>query len=92
MLTVKNSVPICLNTILCKAHTLLAGVCGNSNVMAAANHLQITGGIRTGILWGALKLTFYDFDLTSNACNSIFTVATFYPRMDWYNPRREQNF
>ncbi|KAF8546600.1 hypothetical protein OG21DRAFT_1527722 [Imleria badia] len=58
------------------------GLYGKSNVTAAANHLQITGGIRAGILdlvWDALKLAFYAFNLTSNARNSVFTVVTFYP-------------
>ena len=30
-------------------------------------------------MWDASKLAFYDFNLTSNARNSIFTAATFYP-------------
>ncbi|KAN0088093.1 glycoside hydrolase family 37 protein [Tylopilus felleus] len=81
-LNVRNNIPICLNSILYKAHVLLANLYDNSNVTAAANHLQIAAGIRAGILdlmWDSSKLAFYDFNLTSNSRNSIFTVATFYP-------------
>lgn len=61
---------------------LLAELYGNSNATAAANHLQIANGMRSGILdlmWNPSKLAFYDFNLTSNSRNSIFTAATFYP-------------
>ncbi|KAG8214941.1 glycoside hydrolase family 37 protein [Butyriboletus roseoflavus] len=81
-LNVKNNIPICLNSILYKAHSLLATLYENSNATAAANHVQIAAGIRAGILdlmWDSSKLAFYDFNLTSNSRNSIFTVATFYP-------------
>ena len=30
-------------------------------------------------MWDSSKLAFYDFNLTSNSRNSIFTAATFYP-------------
>ncbi|KAG9308857.1 glycoside hydrolase family 37 protein [Chiua virens] len=55
---------------------------GTSNATAAANHLQIAADFRAGILdlmWDASKLAFYDFNITSNSRNSIFTAATFYP-------------
>ena len=70
------------DVFLDKAHVLLANLYGNSNTTAAANHLQVAAGIRAGILdlmWDSSKLAFYDFNLTSNSRNSIFTAATFYP-------------
>lgn len=30
-------------------------------------------------MWDSSKLAFYDFNLTSNSRNTIFTAATFYP-------------
>ncbi|KAF9220247.1 glycoside hydrolase family 37 protein [Gyrodon lividus] len=81
-LNVMNHIPICLNSILYKARVLLADLYGTSNATAAANHLQVAAGIRGGILdlmWDANKLAFYDFNLTSNSRNSIFSTATYYP-------------
>ncbi|EGN97904.1 glycoside hydrolase family 37 protein [Serpula lacrymans var. lacrymans S7.3] len=81
-LNVSNNIPVCLNSILYKAHILLADLYGSSNASAAATHLQVAAGIRAGILdlfWNSTKLAFYDFNLTSNARNDIFTAATFYP-------------
>ncbi|KAF9232312.1 glycoside hydrolase family 37 protein [Melanogaster broomeanus] len=79
---VMNHIPICLNSILYKARVLLANLYGNSNATAAANHLQVAAGIRAGILdlmWDPNKLAFYDFNLTSNSRNSLFSAATYYP-------------
>ncbi|KAG6337380.1 hypothetical protein ID866_1703 [Astraeus odoratus] len=79
---IKNIIPICLNSILYKAHVLLADLYGESDPTVAAAHLQTAGNIRAGILdlmWDAEKLAFYDFNLTSNARNGFFSVATFYP-------------
>jgi alpha,alpha-trehalase len=79
---VKNHIPICLNSILYKARLLLAELYGTSNPTATSTHLQVAAGIRAGILdllWDPAKLAFYDFNLTSNARNDIFTAATFYP-------------
>lgn len=81
-LNVKNNIPICLNSILYKARLLLAELYGTSNATASSNHLQVAAGIREGILdllWDPTKLAFYDFNLTSNARNDIFTAATYYP-------------
>lgn len=81
-LNVKNNIPICLNSILYKARILLAELYGTSNATASSTHLQVAAGIRAGILdllWDPAKLAFYDFNLTSNARNDIFTAATFYP-------------
>ena len=53
---------------------------GNSS--AASTPTAAASALRAGILdlfWDASKLAFYDFNLTSNARNTIFTAATFYP-------------
>ncbi|KAG1739564.1 glycoside hydrolase family 37 protein [Suillus lakei] len=81
-LNVKNHIPTCLNSILYKARVLLADLYGTSNATASSTHLQVAAGIRAGILdllWDPAKLAFYDFNLTLNARNDIFTAATFYP-------------
>ncbi|KAG2368678.1 Six-hairpin glycosidase-like protein [Suillus spraguei] len=81
-LNVKNNIPVCLNSILYKANLLLAELYGTSNATASSARLQVAAGIRAGILdllWDPVKLAFYDFNLTSNARNDIFTAATFYP-------------
>ncbi|KIJ59066.1 glycoside hydrolase family 37 protein [Hydnomerulius pinastri MD-312] len=81
-LNIKNTVPICLNSILYGARMLLADLYGTSNATAAANHRQVAASIRAGILdlmWDSNKLAFYDFNVTANARNSIFSVATYYP-------------
>lgn len=61
---------------------LLADLYGTSNATAAATHRQVAAGIRSGILdlmWDSNKLAFYDFNLTSNSRNSLFSAATYYP-------------
>ncbi|KAH7884995.1 glycoside hydrolase family 37 protein [Phlebopus sp. FC_14] len=81
-LNVKNNIPICLNSILYKARLLLADLYGNSNATAATTHRQVATNIRAGILdlmWDANKLAFYDFNLTSNTRNGLFSAATYYP-------------
>ncbi|KAI0053998.1 glycoside hydrolase family 37 protein [Auriscalpium vulgare] len=81
-LNVKNHVPVDLNSILYKANLILADLYGASNASAAAAHSTTAATIRSGILdlfWDPAKLAFYDFNLTSNARNNIFTTATFYP-------------
>ncbi|KAI6096293.1 glycoside hydrolase family 37 protein [Pisolithus croceorrhizus] len=79
---IQNTIPICLNSILYRAHTLLADLYGDTNSTASAAHLQTAANIRAGILdlmWDASKLAFCDFNLTSNARNSFFSAATYYP-------------
>ncbi|KAI6038228.1 glycoside hydrolase family 37 protein [Pisolithus marmoratus] len=79
---IKNTIPVCLNSILYSAHTLLADLYGESNSTATTVHRQTATNIRAGILdlmWDASKLAFYDFNVTSNARNSFFSVATYYP-------------
>ncbi|KAI0060461.1 glycoside hydrolase family 37 protein [Artomyces pyxidatus] len=84
-LNVKNHIPVDLNSILYKANTILAElyVLGDTkNQSAATQHEATAASIRAGILdlfWDSSKLAFYDFNLTSNTRNSIFTAATFYP-------------
>lgn len=66
-----------------KAHILLAGFyTSTGNSSGASAHLETAASLREGILdltWDPKKLAFYDFNLTSNARNSIYTLATFYP-------------
>ena len=53
-----------------------------NNSAAATNHTQAATTLREAILdlfWDPTKLAFYDFNTTSNARNSIFSTATFYP-------------
>ena len=52
------------------------------NTSAADRHKSAAATLRAGILdlfWDSSKLAFYDFNLTSNARNDIFTTATYYP-------------
>jgi alpha,alpha-trehalase len=71
------------SSFLDAAHNFLADlytIKGNSS--AANSHRSDSATIRAGILdlfWDPTKLAFYDFNLTSNARNDIFTTATFYP-------------
>lgn len=79
---IRNTIPVCLNSILYRAHTLLAELYGDSNSTAATTHRQTAANIRAAILdlmWDAGKLAFYDFNITSKARNSFFSVATYYP-------------
>ncbi|GBE85141.1 glycoside hydrolase family 37 protein [Sparassis crispa] len=84
-LNVKNNIPICLNSILYKAHSILANFYssgGYSNSSLASSHVWTASQLRAGILdlfWEPSKLAFYDFNLTSQSRNSIYTTATFYP-------------
>ncbi|KAI0354813.1 glycoside hydrolase [Trametes cingulata] len=83
-LNVRKTIPVCLNSILYKAHSLLADLydAQKENPSAAAAHRSTAASFRAGILdllWEPSKLAFYDFNLTSNARNSIYTAATFYP-------------
>lgn len=53
-----------------------------NNTSAAETHTSAAATLKAAILdlfWDANKLAFYDFNTTSNARNSIFTAATFYP-------------
>jgi alpha,alpha-trehalase len=60
----------------------LYDVSGNTSCAAAQSHRKTAATIKAAILdlfWDSSKLAFYDYNLTSNARNSIFTTATFYP-------------
>lgn len=49
---------------------------------AAENHRTIASNLQAAILdlfWDESKLAFYDFNLTSNARNTFFSAAHFYP-------------
>lgn len=82
---VKNQVPVDLNSILYKANLILADFYGSGshiNSTAVSQHKAAAANIRAGILdlfWDSSKLAFYDFNLTSNSRNSVFSAATFYP-------------
>ncbi|EIM86201.1 glycoside hydrolase [Stereum hirsutum FP-91666 SS1] len=89
-LNVKNTIPVDLNSLLYNANALLASLYtisdpSSSNETAttlATQHLEIAETIKAGILdlfWDAEKLAFYDYNLTSDARNDIFSMATFYP-------------
>ncbi|KAJ3485392.1 hypothetical protein NLI96_g4987 [Meripilus lineatus] len=82
-LNVRSHVPIDLNSILYRSHLILAGIYNNQSRSAvAAGHVTAANNLKAGILdllWDPTKLAFYDFNLTSNARNDIYTVATFYP-------------
>ncbi|KAL7279642.1 hypothetical protein ACG7TL_006048 [Trametes sanguinea] len=82
-LNVRKTVPVCLNSILYKAHSLVADLYDAQNdSSSAAAHRSTAASIRAGILdlfWDSSKLAFYDFNLTSNARSNLFTAATFYP-------------
>ncbi|KZT70791.1 glycoside hydrolase family 37 protein [Daedalea quercina L-15889] len=82
-LQVREHVPVDLNSILYKAHALVADMYSSTgNSTGAAAHLETAASLRAGILdlnWDAEKLAFYDYNLTSGARNSIYSTATFYP-------------
>ncbi|KAI0629777.1 glycoside hydrolase [Trametes polyzona] len=83
-LNIRKTIPVCLNSILYKAHSLLADLydAQKQNASAASSHRKTAATVRAGVLdlfWDPSKLAFYDFNLTSNARNDIFTTATFYP-------------
>ncbi|EJF56038.1 glycoside hydrolase family 37 protein [Dichomitus squalens LYAD-421 SS1] len=82
-LNVRSIIPVCLNSILYKAHTLLADLYDSqNNATAASTHRNTADVFRSGVLdlfWDASKLAFYDFNLTANARSSIYSAATFYP-------------
>ncbi|KAG2092951.1 uncharacterized protein F5147DRAFT_657559 [Suillus discolor] len=103
LFNVKNNISICLNSILFdgnfgmtdKAKLPLAELYSMLNATASSNHLQVTTGIREGILdllWDPAKLAFYDFNLTLNACNDIFMAATHYPVVDDIIPNKVLTF
>jgi alpha,alpha-trehalase len=83
-LNVKNTVPICLNSILYKAHMNLAsfyttGLAKNNSM--ASKHRKTASSLKAGILdlfWDSEKLAFYDFSLTT-ARTGFFSPAVFYP-------------
>ncbi|OJT12984.1 Trehalase [Trametes pubescens] len=82
-LNIRKTIPVCLNSILYKAHTLLADLYdAQKQNSSATTHRSAASTFRAGVLdlfWDKSKLAFYDFNLTSNARNSLFTSATFYP-------------
>ncbi|KAH8082474.1 trehalase [Cristinia sonorae] len=82
-LNIRSTIPIDLNSILYKAHNILADFYDEQNRgSVAAAHRQNATVLREAILdlfWDPKKLAFYDYNLTSNARNDFFSVATFFP-------------
>ena len=102
-LDIRQTIPICLNSILCrtllhlnfividqislidKSHLDLADLyiaSGNNSSVLVDSHRSIAASLKAGILdlfWDSSKVAFYDYNLTSNARNTIYTTATFYP-------------
>ena len=80
---VQNSVTSQLMETVDKSHLILAGLYNNQTRSApAATHVKAANDIKAGVLdllWDPKKLAFYDFNLTSNSRNDIYTVATYYP-------------
>jgi alpha,alpha-trehalase len=71
-------------TSIDKSHLIIADFYATTNGSSslAASHRNTAASLKTGImdlLWDSSKLGFYDYNLTSNARNSIYTAATFYP-------------
>ncbi|KAJ7072067.1 trehalase [Mycena amicta] len=85
-LNIRGLVPVDLNSILYKNRILLAQLYSKSgstkNTTAATRHTAAAAEIKAGVLdlcWNATKLAFYDFNLLTNAQNSVFSTATYYP-------------
>ncbi|PPQ63598.1 hypothetical protein CVT24_004458 [Panaeolus cyanescens] len=80
-LNVRNTIAICLNSILYHNHVLLAGLYPNSDP-AVQRHRTAAANLKAGILdllWDSQKVAFYDFILDTNARSNVFSAATFYP-------------
>ncbi|KAI0036264.1 Six-hairpin glycosidase-like protein [Vararia minispora EC-137] len=84
-LNIVNHVPVDLNSILYKSHTLLAELYArnvSANATLASTHTSLASALASGILdllWDPTRLAFYDFNLTSHTRNSLFSAASFYP-------------
>ncbi|KAG6810112.1 hypothetical protein H0H92_013254 [Tricholoma furcatifolium] len=81
-LDVRNTVPIDLNSILYRNHILLASLYGSSDQASASTHLTAAADLRAAILdlfWDSSKLAFYDYNVGTNARNTFFSAANFYP-------------
>ncbi|KAL0960569.1 hypothetical protein HGRIS_005607 [Hohenbuehelia grisea] len=84
-LQVRSLIPVCLNSILYGAHSLLVELYSRGpsrNTDAASRHRTAAADLRAGIidlLWSPEKLAFYDFNLTSTSQSTFFSAATFYP-------------
>jgi len=66
-----------------KAHRILAEYFKKAgSTSKATSHNNTASKLHAGILdlfWDSNKLAFYDYNLTSNARNSLYSLATFYP-------------
>ncbi|KAI0763541.1 glycoside hydrolase [Trametes elegans] len=95
-LNIRNTIPVCLNSILHKAHNLLADLYDsqNSNSTSSSTHRSTAASLRAAILdlfWDPAKLAFYDYNVTAHARNSIWTAATFYPLWNGIVPSELQS-
>ena len=74
---------ICADIVLDRDHKVLADFyTQQKNTSAASTHNKAADALKAAILdllWDPVKLAFYDFNLTSNARNDFYSVATFYP-------------
>jgi len=72
-----------LNAILYKSHKILADYLEKAGSTSEATvHRDTASKLRDGILdlfWDSKKLAFYDYNLTSNSRNDLYSTATFYP-------------
>ncbi|KAF7291314.1 Trehalase [Mycena indigotica] len=85
-LNVRGIIPVDLNSILYKSRIVLAqmyGIAGSTqNADAANRHRQAAAALKAGIIdlfWNSSKFAFYDFNLRTNAQNTIWTAAHYYP-------------
>ncbi|TFK27682.1 trehalase [Coprinopsis marcescibilis] len=80
-LDVRATIAVDLNSIIYRSHIVLADLYG-SNSTGVNRHRRLAAELRLAIidlLWDPEKLGFYDFSLTTNDRNTIFTAAHFYP-------------
>lgn len=80
-LNIRNTIAVCLNSILHKNHLLLADLYPASDP-AVQRHRTAANNLKSGILdlfWDSQKVAFYDFILDTNARSNVFSAAAFYP-------------
>ncbi|KAF9568772.1 trehalase [Agrocybe pediades] len=81
-LNVRNTIAVDLNSILYKNHVLMTTLYAPANNTAIQRHRNAAAALKEGIIdlfWDSQKMAFYDFVRDTNARNSFFSVATFYP-------------
>lgn len=82
-LNIRSTIPVDLNSLLYKSNQILADYLDQAGSTDQATTYRNTASqLRSGILdlfWDSNKLAFYDYNLTSNARNSFYSPAAFYP-------------